>query len=408
MTVFASVGGWGAAPTQGAGEPRAAEGAGGADSVGATGGRARDAGTALRFRPGEPELVVLSPAALSHDELTIELWAKADGVPAQHAQLLRRLNHWEKPGWLLAVSQSGYPAMQVRWFDGVLCTLPDSLLGTWYRGGWHHFATVLATDSVRMYVNGVLVSERAREKAGPLLHDQEAPLRIGAEGFVGEIDEVRIWSNVRTAAQIRDNVYRSMPSGEPGLVAYWRFDRGSTADLSASRLAFQGEPDLSGRLVESGAPIASASKLRDHRAVQAKIAAGRAEVEQVARRLPELNARIYRFATSLAGETFGSGDCWNFVMRAMDMAGARRPDVYVFGRPVPREQALPGDLVQFENFTSPSFGSQRHSAVLWRNHGDGRIAVIHQNGPPNGAAAGVWEIDLRGATGQVTFFRPER
>ena len=43
----------------------------------------------------------------------------------------------------------------------------------------------------------------------------------------GQIDEVRIWNDVRTAAEISANQYTPLKGNEAGLAAYWNFDEGS-------------------------------------------------------------------------------------------------------------------------------------------------------------------------------------
>ena len=43
--------------------------------------------------------------------------------------------------------------------------------------------------------------------------------------FKGQMDEVRIWNTSRSAAQIRDNMAKSLQGDEPGLVAYYRMDQ---------------------------------------------------------------------------------------------------------------------------------------------------------------------------------------
>lgn len=364
------------------------------------------AGKALRFVKGSAELRVARSAVLEPEEMTVELWAKLDGLQPEHAQLVRKLASWDKPGFLLATSQSGYGCVQFRWWDQSLRTLPDSILGTWYFGRWHHFAAACSRQRVTLYVDGVEVARRENDQSRPLAHDPGAPLRIGPEGFVGEIDELRIWARALSGAEIQANMYRVLEGKEDRLIAYWRFDDARCSDLSPNHLSFEGIPDLSARLVESGAPIRSPVRIKEHRAEAARVAKGRSEVERIARPLPPLNATIYRFATSLAGEPFGSGDCWNFVNQAMHLAGARGRDVYVFGEPVPIERAIPGDLIQFEKFSSPTFGSERHSAILWRNHGNGKITVAHQNAPPNGKNVGLWDIDVRKSTGTILFYRP--
>lgn len=346
---------------------------------------------AIRFRAGAAELVIADASAFDVPELTIELWARIDGVQAEHAQFVRKLTSHDQGGFLFAASQSGYGCVQFRFSDDRLRTLPDSLLATWYRGQWHHFAAVHGRQRVLLYVDGVEVARHERAKPCDLVQDLRAPLRIGVEGFVGEMDELRIWRVPRSRMQIEAGLYKTVADDEPDLIRRWSFDE-----------AIAGH-----ERVVSGAPLESSRLQREHRTRFAKIEKGRLEVENVAATLPPLNARIYRFATSLANEAFGSGDCWNFVQRAMDMAGASRRDLYVFGGEVKRKDALPGDLIHFAGFRSPGFSAEQHSAILWRRDDDDVFTVIHQNAPPNGAKVGLLRIDLRKSTGTIRFFRPE-
>jgi hypothetical protein len=166
-------------------------------------------GKAVRFDETHGELVVKHSPVLEATEMTIEFWARVDGPQSEHAQFVRKLAHWEKPGWLFAASQSGYGCVQWRWWDQSLKTLPDSILSTWYRDQWHHYAAVYGAGKVSLIIDGVEVAARevkqlaAGEKPPALAFDPEAQLRIGAEGFKGEIDELRIWKIARTPVQIK-------------------------------------------------------------------------------------------------------------------------------------------------------------------------------------------------------------
>lgn len=53
------------------------------------------------------------------------------------------------------------------------------------------------------------------------------------EYFSGDIAEVRVWSTIRTATQIRDNLHTPMVGNESGLVGYWRGD-GNFNDLTSN------------------------------------------------------------------------------------------------------------------------------------------------------------------------------
>jgi len=98
-------------------------------------------------------------------------------------------------------------------------------------GNWHHAAATYDGETVKVYLDGNLIGSSALNlSTGP------GALRIGkrvsgdsySENFYGEIDEVRVWSEVRSQAQIQD--YSNFPVNwyEPSLVANYRFDDGFT------------------------------------------------------------------------------------------------------------------------------------------------------------------------------------
>jgi len=51
--------------------------------------------------------------------------------------------------------------------------------------------------------------------------------KIGSDYFDGSLDEVRLWSDVRTAEEIRENSYYTLYGDEAGLEVYYRMDLGS-------------------------------------------------------------------------------------------------------------------------------------------------------------------------------------
>ncbi|MCG3125587.1 MAG: hypothetical protein CHACPFDD_00412 [Phycisphaerae bacterium] len=107
---------------------------------------------------------------------------------------------------------------------------PVSLVGT-----WQHFAFVASQSGnfMKIYRNGVLEASRSGFDGydGTL-----ADFEIGNDGdpgpygFVGQIDEFRIWSVARSSAEIAANYRRRVSPLSPGLVACYRFDErdGST------------------------------------------------------------------------------------------------------------------------------------------------------------------------------------
>jgi hypothetical protein len=81
--------------------------------------------------------------------------------------------------------------------------------------------------------------------------------------FLGDIDEIRVWSTQRTGRQIDENMNRYLVGDEEGLTGYWRFDAGSgrvVADqtVHANHLVFAEKvPDATPEWVESSAPISN-------------------------------------------------------------------------------------------------------------------------------------------------------
>lgn len=57
-------------------------------------------------------------------------------------------------------------------------------------------------------------------------------LRTKTSGFIGSLDDVRIWNIPRTEAEIKANMKLSVKNST-GLVAYWTFDNGLASDVTA-------------------------------------------------------------------------------------------------------------------------------------------------------------------------------
>jgi hypothetical protein len=67
---------------------------------------------------------------------------------------------------------------------------------------------------------------------GNLLSIGTTPQFAGPTGWQGKIDEVRVWSVFRTAADIRATMKVMLKGNEPGLVAYYKFDEGTGTTIA--------------------------------------------------------------------------------------------------------------------------------------------------------------------------------
>lgn len=94
---------------------------------------------------------------------------------------------------------------------------------------WHHFAWTCDGATSQFFMDGSLVKTSSRTRAGStgiarIAGDQP---NGGNAKFNGQLNEMRIWSGVRSSSDI--NTYRStkLAGDEPGLLQYWRLDEGS-------------------------------------------------------------------------------------------------------------------------------------------------------------------------------------
>ncbi|MCK4388118.1 MAG: S8 family serine peptidase [Dehalococcoidia bacterium] len=102
-------------------------------------------------------------------------------------------------------------------------------------GNWHHIAwtwqssdggTKLLRDGIEVY-SGTLKAGGAPNPANLIVGQEQDSYGGGfqaEQAFLGEMDEVRIWNDVRTQTEIQDNMYSELAGNESGLAGYWKFN----------------------------------------------------------------------------------------------------------------------------------------------------------------------------------------
>ncbi len=92
---------------------------------------------------------------------------------------------------------------------------------------WYHVAGSWDGTNMKLYINGI---ESKTGSSTKVAQNSAEKLIIGArydfgtDSFFGRIDEVRIWDDVRSIAEIRTNMCKKQTGSEPDLAGYWRFD----------------------------------------------------------------------------------------------------------------------------------------------------------------------------------------
>ncbi|MBU0941210.1 MAG: S8 family serine peptidase [Bacteroidetes bacterium] len=97
---------------------------------------------------------------------------------------------------------------------------------------WHHIAfTVSAANIYTIYIDGIVAPYTFTGTAGMANTNATSPAYIGGNptatrGLDGSIDEVRIWSGVKTQAELVANATTKYVGTEAGLLAYYSFAEG--------------------------------------------------------------------------------------------------------------------------------------------------------------------------------------
>ncbi|TAE48928.1 MAG: LamG domain-containing protein, partial [Bacteroidetes bacterium] len=192
-------------------------------------------GYTLDFDGTEDYVQVDYNAALNPSNFTIEAWAKVEGGSGTFRSVITsRKGGNPSQGFML------YAASDNTWQfwtgDGGDGTWDNTLSGVTVVNEWTHIAASFDGTSVRLYINGELKATTA----SVYIPNAIQPLRIGAgatEGaplffFPGKIDEVRIWSSVRSLSEIQANMHKSLTGSESNLAAYYNMSNGNGTTLT--------------------------------------------------------------------------------------------------------------------------------------------------------------------------------
>jgi len=158
------------------------------------------------------------PAMNDFNKITIEAWIKPGGFTTANTVLNKGGGSFD---YQLGITSAGSPFFRVQ------SSIISSVGLTVNAGEWTHLAVTYDSSNVRFYKNGILMSVVPCTTA---LGVSTNEMRIGRgnnDPGSGVIEELRLWSVVRTNAEINANKCRKYPSefsSSAGLKALWHFD----------------------------------------------------------------------------------------------------------------------------------------------------------------------------------------
>jgi len=104
--------------------------------------------------------------------------------------------------------------------DGAVTGYPGRATNLNTQKAWHHVATTFDGTNYKLFLDGEEI-DNSTAFQGLTPPDNESVRIIGKKPWVGKIDEVRMWSVVRTQAQIQAYMNNTLVGNETGLEAYY-------------------------------------------------------------------------------------------------------------------------------------------------------------------------------------------
>jgi Concanavalin A-like lectin/glucanases superfamily len=173
-----------------------------------------------------------APGGASETAFSVELWFRATAATGNmfevyagtSADRFLSLNNGQVCFYVY-----GAPTTQV-------CTAA----ATYGDSAWHHAAGTLGSGGVNLYVDGAPAASSKAITASTFTGDTDFRLGMGHTAFVssivyfqGALDEVRLWSVERSAADIAANYQQTVSPATAGLQGYWKLDETGAVAVAA-------------------------------------------------------------------------------------------------------------------------------------------------------------------------------
>ena len=176
--------------------------------------------------------------------ISIEAWVKTDGLGSRQTILDKGYSSSGEPYYQYHVEvRSGGEVYFALSLNGTRKTTQTSTTLT--AGQWHHIACVYNGSTIKIYIDGI---EESSTNATGSISTYSTSLYIGAYSgpsdigsFDGLIDEVRIWSDERTASEISANKSIELNGNESNLVGYYKLNETDTNTVASNSASATGD-----------------------------------------------------------------------------------------------------------------------------------------------------------------------
>ncbi len=196
-------------------------------------------GTSINFDGTNDYVLVANNALLNFgnsQDFTLEANFKTSFSQPNYAGIIAKANSGTNIGYQLVIYNNRIAA---EFTDGTASGLGvgNGLVGTTplNDNAWHHLAMVVnrSTNNIKLLVDGN-IEANVTSPSVSLNVNNAFNMLIGVERGIttyvkGSIDEVRIWNRALCRGEIQNNKNAELPSGQTGLVAYYKMNQGFAA-----------------------------------------------------------------------------------------------------------------------------------------------------------------------------------
>lgn len=169
-------------------------------------------------------------------QLSIEFWVKVESL-ASINYIFCKSASTDQFEYQITVGTSGQVDLSFWSLTGssrYRYVTNNSVIGT---GTWIHIAVTVDDTGAfndancKLYINGSESTNISSGNSAATLANSTSPLNIGKRDdffstgyYDGIIDDVRVWSDVRTGTEINNNKSVELTGTEANLIAYWPFE----------------------------------------------------------------------------------------------------------------------------------------------------------------------------------------
>lgn len=174
---------------------------------------------------------------IGEGDFTIEAWVKADEtLQSSHPRMVSN-QATLGVGFMFFFHDlwggSAHKMLGVQ-MEGTNYILIDNGLynGNILDGTCHHVAVAREVDTLHFFVDGSWIGDRQLFTAVPTAASTSPTMQLGldpgnANGYNGELSQLRIWDRARAASEILADMSWSIDGNTPGLLGYWELNDGS-------------------------------------------------------------------------------------------------------------------------------------------------------------------------------------